>query len=98
MGTWVIIVTGFIFVCLFFQDREELKAINLSSHVVVCVFGDANSPIIGLRNFVMPLRASNFHKEELKKIVFIGRLEYFRREWEALKNFPNVYILHVSWY
>ncbi|XP_071828810.1 calcium-activated potassium channel subunit alpha-1-like isoform X30 [Apostichopus japonicus] len=77
-------------------DREELKAINLSSHVVVCVFGDANSPIIGLRNFVMPLRASNFHKEELKKIVFIGRLEYFRREWEALKNFPNVYILHGS--
>lgn len=74
-------------------DREELKGNTMSSHVVVCVFGDAASPIIGLRNFVMPLRASNFHKEELKKIVLLGRVEYFRREWEALKNFPDVFIL-----
>ena len=31
----------------------------LNSHVVVCLFADADGPLIGLRNLIMPLRASN---------------------------------------
>lgn len=68
----------------------------LSGHVVVCIFGDVKSALIGLRNLVMPLRASNFHYHELKHIVFVGSLEYLRREWETLHNFPKVSILPVS--
>lgn len=68
----------------------------LSGHVVVCIFGDVKSALIGLRNFVMPLRASNFHYHELKHIVFVGSLEYLKREWETLHNFPKVSILPVS--
>lgn len=68
----------------------------LSGHVVVCIFGDVKSAVIGLRNFVMPLRASNFHYHELKHIVFVGSLEYLKREWETLHNFPKVSILPVS--
>ena len=44
----------------------------------------------------MPLRASNFHYHELKHIVFVGSLEYLKREWETLHNFPKVSILPVS--
>uniref|UniRef100_H3B8L1 RCK N-terminal domain-containing protein n=1 Tax=Latimeria chalumnae TaxID=7897 RepID=H3B8L1_LATCH len=65
----------------------------LSGHVVVCIFGDVTSALIGLRNLVMPLRASNFHYHELKHIVFVGSLEYLKREWETLHNFPKVSIL-----
>ena len=68
----------------------------LSGHVVVCIFGDVTSALVGLRNLVMPLRASNFHFHELKPIVFVGSLEYLRREWETLHNFPKVSILPVS--
>lgn len=68
----------------------------LSGHVVVCIFGDVKSALIGLRNFIMPLRASNFHYHELKHIVFVGSLEYLKREWETLHNFPKVSILPVS--
>lgn len=68
----------------------------LSGHVVVCIFGDVKSALIGLRNFVMPLRASNFHYHELKHIVFVGSLEYLKREWETLHNFPKISILPVS--
>lgn len=68
----------------------------LSGHVVVCIFGDAKSALVGLRNLVMPLRASNFHYHELKPIVFVGSLEYLKREWETLHNFPKVSILPVS--
>ncbi|KAM6130123.1 calcium-activated potassium channel subunit alpha-1 isoform 7-T7 [Phoenicopterus ruber ruber] len=73
--------------------RSEAAMTVLSGHVVVCIFGDVNSALIGLRNLVMPLRASNFHYHELKHIVFVGSLEYLRREWETLHNFPKVSIL-----
>ncbi|XP_025250315.1 potassium channel subfamily U member 1 [Theropithecus gelada] len=63
------------------------------NHIVACVFGDAQSALIGLRNFVMPLRASNYTRKELKDIVFIGSLDYLQREWRFLRNFPQIYIL-----
>ncbi|XP_056387310.1 calcium-activated potassium channel subunit alpha-1 isoform X25 [Hyla sarda] len=73
--------------------RSEAAMTVLSGHVVVCIFGDVTSALIGLRNLVMPLRASNFHYHELKPIVFVGSLEYLKREWETLHNFPKVSIL-----
>lgn len=73
--------------------RSEAAMTVLSGHVVVCIFGDVTSALIGLRNLVMPLRASNFHYHELKPIVFVGSVEYLRREWETLHNFPKVSIL-----
>ncbi|XP_043911738.1 calcium-activated potassium channel subunit alpha-1 isoform X18 [Protopterus annectens] len=73
--------------------RSEAAMTVLSGHVVVCIFGDVKSALIGLRNLVMPLRASNFHYHELKHIVFVGSLEYIKREWETLHNFPKVSIL-----
>uniref|UniRef100_A0A8C2IA04 Calcium-activated potassium channel subunit alpha-1 n=1 Tax=Cyprinus carpio TaxID=7962 RepID=A0A8C2IA04_CYPCA len=75
-------------------EKVTLAAMTvLSGHVVVCIFGDVKSALIGLRNLVMPLRASNFHYHELKPIVFVGSLEYLKREWETLHNFPKVSIL-----
>lgn len=68
---------------------------NLYQHILVCLFGDATSPLIGLRNFVMPLRASNFSYNELKDILFMGNLEYLHREWEFLQNFPKIYVFEV---
>ncbi|XP_069467089.1 calcium-activated potassium channel subunit alpha-1 isoform X5 [Ambystoma mexicanum] len=73
--------------------RSEAAMTVLSGHVVVCIFGDVTSALIGLRNLVMPLRASNFHYHELKPIVFVGSVEYLKREWETLHNFPKVSIL-----
>ena len=102
--------------------QESLLSSNtkheFSNHVIVCVFSNENSPLIGkylpenstayfnskkttknltgLRNFVLPLRASNFHLNELKKIIFVGNEEFLRKEWETINNFPNVYIMPVS--
>ncbi|VDK87339.1 unnamed protein product [Onchocerca ochengi] len=53
-------------------DRNQAAMTVLNGHVVVCLFADRNSPLIGLRNFVMPLRASNFHYHELKHVVIVG--------------------------
>ncbi|KFO37058.1 Potassium channel subfamily U member 1, partial [Fukomys damarensis] len=82
-------------------DKVILKRIDkpkheFQNHVVACVFGDAHSALIGLRNFVMPLRASNYTQKELKDIVFIGSLDYLQREWRFLRNFPRIYIMPGS--
>ncbi|KAF7242100.1 Potassium channel subfamily U member 1 [Varanus komodoensis] len=77
--------------------RHNKKLLSsLRDHIVVCVFGDATSTLIGLRNFVMPLRASNFTFSELKYIVFLGSLEYLQREWEFIQNFPKLALLKGS--
>ncbi|RNA42804.1 Calcium-activated potassium channel subunit alpha [Brachionus plicatilis] len=75
---------------------NSTKHSSFIGHVIVCVFAEPNSPLIGLRSFVLPLRASNLHYAELKKIVFIGNKEFLFKEWKALCNFPKVYILPGS--
>lgn len=70
----------------------------LNGHVVVCLFADPDSPLIGLRNLVMPLRASNFHYHELKHVVIVGSVEYIRREWKMLQNLPKISVLNVSYH
>lgn len=67
----------------------------LNGHVVVCLFADPDSPLIGLRNLVMPLRASNFHYHELKHVVIVGSVDYIRREWKMLQNLPKISVLNV---
>ena len=78
------------------QDRNQAAMTVLNGHVVVCLFADPDSPLIGLRNLVMPLRASNLHYHELKHVVILGSVEYLRREWRTLQNLPKISILHVS--
>jgi potassium large conductance calcium-activated channel subfamily M alpha protein 1 len=71
---------------------------ELSNHVIACIFADKNSPLIGLRNFVLPLRASNYFYEELKPIIFIGNKDFLSKEWKSIHNFPKVYVLDVNIY
>ena len=53
-------------------DRDQAESIILNGHVVVCLFANPDSPLISLRNFVMPLRASNIHYDELKHVIIVG--------------------------
>ncbi|XP_040587676.1 potassium channel subfamily U member 1 isoform X2 [Mesocricetus auratus] len=76
--------------------RTDKPKHEFRNHIIACVFGDAHSALVGLQNFVMPLRASNYTRRELKDIVFIGALEYFQREWRFLRNFPQIYIMPGS--
>ncbi|XP_008586550.1 PREDICTED: potassium channel subfamily U member 1-like [Galeopterus variegatus] len=76
--------------------RTDKSKHEFRNHIVACVFGDAHSTLMGLRNFVMPLRTSNYTRKELKDIVFIGSLDYLQKEWRFLRNFPQIYVLPGS--
>eukprot|EP00091_Calanus_sinicus_P002022 TRINITY_DN12050_c0_g1_i2.p1 TRINITY_DN12050_c0_g1~~TRINITY_DN12050_c0_g1_i2.p1 ORF type:complete len:573 (-),score=160.76 TRINITY_DN12050_c0_g1_i2:651-2369(-) len=77
-------------------DRSQAAMTVLNGHVVVCLFAHSDSPLIGLRNLVMPLRASNFHFHELKHVVIVGDVEYIKREWKTLQNLPKISVLDGS--
>merc|ERR1712168_927405 len=77
-------------------DKKEASMTVLNGHVVVCLFANIDSPLIGLRNLVMPLRASNFHYHELKHVVIVGSVDYIRREWKTLQNLPKISVLNGS--
>ncbi|KAM6369824.1 LOW QUALITY PROTEIN: potassium channel subfamily U member 1 [Pluvialis apricaria] len=70
---------------------EDQAALNLQDRIC-CIFGVANLPLIGLQDFAMPLRATNFIYRELKEF-FSGSLEYLQREW---KNFPKLWLFSGS--
>jgi len=80
---------------MYLQTREQAAMTILTNHVVVCLFADAHSALIGLRNLIMPLRASNFDFDELKHVIIVGDRDYIRKEWKSLCSFPKISILNV---
>lgn len=73
------------------NEKHEFK-----NHVIACIFAGKSSPLIGLRNFVLPLRASNYFYDELKPIVFVGQKEFIQKEWKSIANFPKIFIIEGS--
>ena len=61
------------------MERQDAAMTILQDHVIVAVFADDDSPLIGLRNLVMPLRASNVPYTALLQVVLVGNVEYIRR-------------------
>ena len=47
--------------------------------MIVAVFANEDSPLIGLRNLVMPLRASNIPYTALIQVVLVGNIQYIKR-------------------
>ncbi len=52
--------------------RQEAAEANFSGHVVLAIFAEEDSIALGLRNLVMPLRASNIPYNELRHVVILG--------------------------
>ncbi|KAM8945906.1 calcium-activated potassium channel subunit alpha-1a-like [Pelodytes ibericus] len=76
--------------------HREAALMNFQDHIVVSIFGEFNSPLIGLRDFVMPLRTSNLAYDELKPIIFLGELSYLKREWTSIQYFPKLFLFPGS--
>ena len=63
--------------------------------MIVAVFAEPDSPLVGLRNLIMPIRASNIHYNDLLHVVIIGDADYLKSKF---KNFCLVFRLSVSTY
>ncbi len=66
---------------------------NLENHIVVCVFADEKSPLLGLQNFLIPLRAKSISRESIKPVVIVSNSTFLKCEWPFIQNFPEVYVI-----
>ncbi|VDL97305.1 unnamed protein product [Schistocephalus solidus] len=75
---------------------KETAQAYMQNHILVCLLAAPSAPLLGLRSFVLPLRASNIEQRQLRPIVFLGDLEFLRQEWQEISNFPKVFLLPGS--
>ena len=66
---------------------------DIKDHVVLCVFADETSPLLGLHNFLLPLRSKYMPKDQLKPVVIVSNKRFIEREWPLIRNIPEVYIV-----
>ena len=71
---------------------ETLKP-SVKDHVVLCVFADETSPLLGLHNFLLPLRSKYMPKDKLKPVVIVSNKRFIEREWPLIRSIPEVYIV-----
>ncbi len=71
------------------EPTNIVHCYSLQDHVIVAVFAEDDSPLIGLRNLVMPLRASNIHYNDLLHVVIVGNAEYLKSKCIILQSFFN---------
>lgn len=76
------------------SDNDACKI--LQNHILVCLLAGEKAPRLGLRSFVLPLRASNIPANELRPIIFLTSYEFIAVEWDELEHFPAVYFLPGS--
>ena len=66
---------------------------DIKDHVVLCVFADETSPLLGLINFLLPLRSKYMSKHRLKPVVIVSNKRFIEREWPLIHKIPDVYIV-----
>lgn len=69
---------------------------NFHNHIIVGVIADKDSSTLGLKNLIMPLRASNIRYNDLMEVVILGDPEYIAKEWKLLRNFCKLYFFSGS--
>ena len=77
------------------MERQDAAMTILQDHVIVAVFAETDSPLIGLRNLVMPIRASNIHYKDLIHVVIVGNVDYLKSKLELITNIHQLLGLTV---
>ena len=72
---------------------EKRRRLDIRDHVVLCIFADETSPLLGLHNFLLPLRSKYVPKDQLKPVVIVSNKRFIEREWPLIRKIPNVYIV-----
>ena len=64
----------------------------------MAVFAEPDSPLIGLRNLIMPIRASNIHYNDLLHVVIIGDADYLKSKFLKYPIFFSFYKVILSFF
>ena len=86
------------FVSAFCLHSTNIFSHFFQDHVIVAVFAEPDSPLIGLRNLIMPIRASNIHYNDLLHVVIIGDADYLKSKFLKYPIFFSFYKVILSFF
>lgn len=66
---------------------------TISNHVVLCVFANESSPLLGLHNFIIPLRNKNLSPDSMMPVVIVSNKTFLQREWKFIQTLPEIYLV-----
>ena len=75
------------------NDKSFRPQGNIKDHIVLCIFADSNSPLLGLHNFLTPLRGTHFQFDNIKPVVIVSEKHFIEKEWKIIRNIPKVYLV-----
>ena len=76
-----------------FSPVSDKNDIELKDHIILCLFADRNSPLLGLHNFLKPLRSKHLPPESIKPVVIICEKAFIEKEWLVICDIPKVYLV-----
>ena len=80
------------------QDAESVREYNLANHIIL-ILGAPSATVlshgVGLRNFLLPLRASSIRSDDIRAVVFCVSRRFIEPEWNTVANFPKVFVFEV---
>ena len=74
----------------------RVTAKTIRGHIVLCLFANAKSPLLGLQNFLKPLRNKHLSLDSIKPVVIICERDFIEKEWPIICKFPKVYVVTGS--
>ena len=77
----------------FLESTLEQPNVDVKDHIIICVFADGNSPLLGLHSFLRPLRSKTLPPEAVKPVVIVSDKTYIEKEWAIIRNIPNIYVV-----
>ncbi len=76
-----------------FESTAARPNVDIKDHIILCMFADENSPLLGLHSFLKPLRSTKLPPELVKPIVIVSNKEFVQKEWAIIRNIPQVYVV-----
>lgn len=73
--------------------RGSQRPTRLRDHIILCLFAKANSPLLGLYNFLKPLRNKHIPLENIKPVVIVCDRDFVQKEWPNICRIPQVYLV-----
>ena len=77
----------------FLGTTKVQPSVDIKDHIVLCIFADGNSPVIGLHSFLKPLRNNFLLPEAIKPVVIVSDKTFIEKEWTSIRNIPKLHVV-----
>ena len=78
------------------EKQSFIHKSDIKDHIILCLFANGNSPLLGLHNFLKPLRSKHLPQDSIKPVVIICEKAFIEKEWPIIRKIPKVYLVEGS--